>query len=70
MMSGPAKDGPGDRLWRRISSERGSVFAEYAMLSAFVTLFAVLAFTPGSSVNEAVGCDFNTRQFFMRLPLF
>lgn len=53
-----------------MASERGSVFAEYAMLSAFVTLFAVMSFTPGSSINEAIGCDFNTRQFFMRLPLF
>ena len=58
------------RFVRKIVSDRGSVFAEYAMLTAAVTLVAIAAFAPDSPVNEAIGCDYNTREFLIKLPLF
>lgn len=59
-----------DRLWARVKSDRGSVFLEYAMLSCLVTTVALAAFAPGSWVNWALGCDFKTRQFFIKFPFF
>lgn len=61
---------PTARFWGRIKSDRGSVFAEYAMLTAVVTLVAVAAFKPDSYINEMIGADYNMRQFFIRLPFF
>lgn len=59
-----------NRGWRRVESERGSVFLEYALLSAFVTLVAISAFTPGGIVNEGVGADYSFREIVMKLPIF
>lgn len=57
-------------FWRRIKSDRGSVFAEYAMLTAVVSLVAVAAFSPDSYINEMIGADYNVRQLFIKMPFF
>ncbi len=59
-----------NRLWRRVASERGSVYLEYALVQLFVVLVAVSAFTPGSAINEAVGADFTVREILIKLPIF
>ena len=58
------------RLWRRVSSERGSAYHEYALVQLFVVLVAVAAFSPGSAINEAVGGDFTVREILLKLPIF
>lgn len=57
-------------FWRRLKSDRGSVFAEYAYLTAAVTLVALSAFSPDSKINEMIGADYNMRQLFIKLPFF
>ena len=53
------------RLWRRVSSERGSAYLEYALVQLFVVLVAVAAFSPGSAIIEAVGGDFTVREILI-----
>ena len=57
-------------FWRKVTSERGSVFAEYAMLTSFVTLFAIAAFAPGSRFMNGIGWDYNFRELLIKLPIF
>lgn len=57
-------------LWRRLKSDRGSVFAEYAYLTAVVTIVAIAAFKPDSAINEMIGADYNMRQLLIKLPIF
>jgi len=57
-------------LWRKIVSERGSVFAEYAMLSSLVTICAIAAFAPGSRFMNGIGWDYNFRELLIKLPIF
>lgn len=59
-----------NRLWRRIASERGSAYLEYALVQLLVVFFAVAAFTPGSAINEAVGSDYVFREVLIKLPIF
>ena len=58
------------RAWRRVVSERGSVFLEYAMLSALVSTVALMAFRPGSPLNAGVGADYALREVMLKLPIF
>ena len=58
------------RLWRRVSSERGSAYLEYALVQLLVVVAAVAAFSPGSAINEAVGGDFTVREILIKLPIF
>lgn len=51
-------------------SDRGSIFAEYAMLTAFVTLFAIGAFSPDSRLMKGIGWDYNFRELLIKLPIF
>lgn len=57
------------RLWRRLESERGSAYLEYALLQLLVVFVVLAAFTPGSVINEAVGSDFAFREVVMKLPI-
>ena len=59
-----------ERLWRRIKSDRGSIFVEYAMVSAVVTLVAMVAFTPGSAFMTGIGWDYNFRELLIKWPIF
>lgn len=58
-----------NRLWRRLGSERGSAYLEYALVQLLVVFVALAAFTPGSVINEAVGSDFTFREVIMKLPI-
>ena len=58
------------RWWRRIKSERGSAYLEYALLAMFVFFVAVAAFAPGSAINEALGSDYTFREVLIKLPIF
>lgn len=57
------------RSWRRIASERGSAYLEYALVQFLVVFVAISAFTPGSVINEATGSDFTFREVIMKLPI-
>jgi hypothetical protein len=57
-------------LRRRVASDRGSVYLEYALVGTLVFLGAVSAFAPGSLVNEALGSDFAFREILIKLPIF
>ena len=58
------------RAWRRLDSDRGSVFLEYALLSSLVFVVAIEAFAPGSAINTALGADFHFRELLIKLPIF
>lgn len=58
------------RAWRRLESERGSVYAEYAIIVSLITLVAVSAFLPGSAINEGIGSDYTFREVLIKLPIF
>ena len=57
-------------LRRRVASDRGSVYLEYALAGTFVFVVAAAAFAPGSLVNEALGSDFALREILVKLPIF
>lgn len=59
-----------NRLWRRLRSDRGSAYLEYALVQFLVVFVAVAAFTPGSVINEAVGSDYTFREILIKLPIF
>ena len=58
------------RLRRRVASDRGSVYLEYALVGTLVFIGAVSAFAPGSPINEALGSDFAFREILIKLPIF
>ena len=58
------------RALRKLGSERGSVYMEYALLSCLVLLTAFAAFAPGSIIYRNIGRDYLVRTVFMKLPLF
>jgi len=58
------------KIWRRVWSDRGTAYLEYATVAAVVLFIATAAFTPGSPVNEALGCDFALREVLIKLPIF
>lgn len=57
-------------LRRRMTSDRGSVYLEYALVGTLVFIGAVSAFAPGSPINEALGSDFAFREILIKLPIF
>lgn len=59
------------RFRRRLKSERGSVYLEYALV-AFITVgIATLLLDPEKSrLFTGVGIDYETRELFMKLPIF
>ena len=59
-----------NRFWRRIRSERGSAYLEYALVQVLIFFVAIAAFTPGSVINEAFGSDLNFREVLIKLPIF
>lgn len=58
------------RAWRRISSERASVYLEYALLTAMIFAVAVAAFSPTSTINEVLGQDLAFREVLIKMPIF
>lgn len=63
-----------NRNWRRVVSERGSVYMEYAMLTSVMMAIAIAVFTPALSPTDWAGSfygdDFVIRDAFMKLPYF
>lgn len=57
------------RLWRRLKSDRGSAYLEYALVQLLVAFVVVAAFAPGSIINDAVGADFTFREIIIKLPI-
>lgn len=61
-----------NRNWRRVESDRGSVFLEYALLASVLTTVAILAFTPAQQTWAGMnfGNDYQIREIFLKLPIF
>ena len=59
------------RFRRRLKSERGSVYLEYALVASITVGLATLLLDPTKSrLFTGVGIDYETREFFMKLPIF
>ena len=58
------------RLRRRLASERGSVYLEYALVTSVTLVAAVLAFNPDSWFFKGLGVDFAFREVLIKLPIF
>lgn len=58
------------RIRRRLESERGSVFLEYALVSSITLGIAALALNPDSWLFKGLGMDFAFREMLMKLPIF
>ena len=63
-----------NRNWRRVVSERGSVYMEYAMLACVMMTVAIAVFTPALSQTSWAGAyygdDFVVRDALINLPFF
>ena len=58
------------RLRRRLASERGSVFLEYALVSSITLGVAAVALNPESWFFKGLGLDFAFCEMLMKLPIF
>ena len=58
------------RIRRRLASERGSVFLEYALVSSITLGVAALALNPDSMFFKGLGIDFAFRELLIKLPIF
>lgn len=67
-----------NRNWRRIESERGSVFLEYALITSMLTIVAIAVFTPAFEdltggqlwAGSNFGNDYLIRDALFKLPFF
>lgn len=60
---------PVDKAVRNVCSDRGSVYLEYALLTALCLIGAILALKPGNAIYKNIGRDFVTRSVIMKLPV-
>ena len=58
-----------ERLKRRISSERGSVFLEHALVTAVTLGLAALLINPDSQLFTGLGFDYEFREALIKLPI-
>ena len=59
------------RFRRRLKSERGSVYLEYALVASVTVGLALMLLDPGKSrLFTGVGIDYETHEVFMKLPIF
>lgn len=58
------------RIWRRITSERGSVYLEYALVTTVTLGIAAVAFNPESWFFKGLGVDYAFREVLIKLPIF
>ena len=58
------------RIWRRITSERGSVSLEYALVTTVTLGSAAVAFNPESWFFKGLGVDYAFREVLIKLPIF
>ena len=59
-----------ERLKRRLLSERGSVYIEYALVTTVTLGVAALAFNPESWFFKGLGVDYAFREVLIKLPIF
>jgi hypothetical protein len=55
---------------RRLASERGSVYLEYALVASLTLGIAAVAFNPDSWFFKGLGHDFAFREMLIKLPIF
>lgn len=58
------------RFWRRLASERGSVYLEYALVTSLTLGLAAVAFNPESWFFKGIGLDYAFREMMIKLPIF
>jgi len=58
------------RAIRRISSERASVYLEYALVTCVLMMFVLVAFRPDSWFFKGLGVDYAFREVMIKLPIF
>ena len=58
------------RIWRRLESERGSVYMEYALVTSLTLGLAAVAFNPDSWFFKGLGLDYAFREMIIKLPIF
>ncbi len=59
-----------DRFRRRLMSERGSVYLEYALITSVTVGLAALLLTPDSPLFAGLGYDYSFREALIKLPIF
>ena len=59
-----------ERAKRRLASERGSVYLEYALVTCLTYMIAALLLNPDNQLFVGIGYDYSFREFFMKMPLF
>ena len=58
------------RLKRRLASDRGSVYLEYALVTSVTLGAAALALNPDSWFFKGLGLDYAFREMLIKLPVF
>ena len=58
------------RFRRRLASERGSVYLEYALVTSLTLGLAAIAFNPDSWFFKGLGLDYAFREMIIKLPIF
>ena len=58
------------RIWRRLESERGSVYMEYALVTSLTLGLAAVAFNSDSWFFKGLGLDYAFREMIIKLPIF
>ena len=66
----PLPNGMLKRIRRRITSERASVYLEYALVTTVMLGIAAVAFNPGSWFFKGLGVDYAFREILIKLPIF
>ena len=59
-----------NRFKRRIASERGSVYLEYALVTSLTLGIAALLINPSSQIFAGLGWDYEFREALIKLPIF
>lgn len=58
------------RIKRRLASDRGSVFLEYALVTCVTLGVAALLLNPKSMFFQGIGYDYAIREWLIKLPIF
>ncbi len=58
------------RFRRRLESERGNVYMEYALVTSLTLGLAAVAFNPDSWFFKGLGLDYAFREMIIKLPIF
>ena len=58
------------RFRRRLASERGSVYLEYALVTTVTLAIAMVLLNPESQLFAGLGYDYEFREALIKLPIF